>query len=107
MTGMLMLGKISTGVRSRTTGLIRRSTTDNTMNVYGRARASLTIHMTSPRLFRIREAVRERLEKRHDLIFLRLGEIKVSKLAFVHRAGEFWRGPASRFLTGVVRLAPR
>src|SRR5216684_1878563 len=45
MTGMLMLGKISTGVRSRTTGLIRSSTTENTMNVYGRARASLTIHI--------------------------------------------------------------
>jgi hypothetical protein len=33
MTGMLMLGKISTGVRSRTTGLIRSSTRENTMNV--------------------------------------------------------------------------
>src|SRR5260370_20579119 len=45
MTGMLMLGKISIGVRSRTTGLIRSSTTENTMNVYGRARASFTIHI--------------------------------------------------------------
>src|ERR1700686_585987 len=33
MTGMLMLGKMSTGVRSRTTGLIRSSTSENTMNV--------------------------------------------------------------------------
>src|SRR5580704_17289273 len=32
-TGMLMLGKISTGVRSRTTGLIRSSTRENAMNV--------------------------------------------------------------------------
>src|SRR5207249_2170409 len=33
ITGMLMLGKISTGVRSRTTGLISSSTKENTMNV--------------------------------------------------------------------------
>jgi hypothetical protein len=33
MTGMLMLGKMSTGVRSKTTGLIRSSTKENTMNV--------------------------------------------------------------------------
>src|SRR5258706_5381805 len=48
MTGMLMLGKISTGVRSRTTGLISSSTRENTMNVYGRERASRTIHMKNP-----------------------------------------------------------
>src|ERR1700680_707062 len=48
MTGMLMLGKMSTGVRSRTTGLIRSSTRENTMNVYGRARASFTIHIKNP-----------------------------------------------------------
>src|SRR5229473_7920102 len=46
MTGILMLGKISTGVRSRTTGLINSSTKDNTMNVYGRESASLTIHIS-------------------------------------------------------------
>jgi hypothetical protein len=40
-----MLGKISTGVRRRTTGLIKSSTRENTMNVYGRERASLTIHI--------------------------------------------------------------
>src|SRR3982074_1630647 len=33
MTGMLMLGKISTGGGSRTTGQIRSSTTDSTINV--------------------------------------------------------------------------
>src|SRR6266436_5768981 len=48
MTGMLMLGKISTGVRSRTTGLISSSTRENTMNVYGRERASRTIHIKNP-----------------------------------------------------------
>src|ERR1700681_1444795 len=45
MTGMLMLGKMSTGVRSRTTGQINSRTSESTMNVYGRARASLTIHI--------------------------------------------------------------
>src|SRR5579862_3431437 len=44
-TGMLMLGKISTGVRSRTTGQMSSRTSENTMNVYGRASASLTIHI--------------------------------------------------------------
>src|ERR1700686_1918048 len=48
MTGMLMLGKISTGVRSSTTGQIRSSTTDNTMKVYGPPKASFTIHITNP-----------------------------------------------------------
>src|SRR5258706_12648827 len=33
MTGILMLGKMSTGVRSRTTGLISSITTENTMNL--------------------------------------------------------------------------
>src|SRR5712671_1765233 len=42
---MLMFGKISTGVRSSITGLIRMSTSASTMNVYGRDNASLTIHM--------------------------------------------------------------
>src|ERR1700745_1310634 len=44
-TGMLMLGKISTVVRSRTTGQMSSRTSENTMNVYGRASASLTIHI--------------------------------------------------------------
>src|SRR6266853_5708822 len=35
ITGILMLGKMSTGVRSRATGLIRSNTKENTMNVYG------------------------------------------------------------------------
>src|SRR5882724_5754643 len=46
ITGMLMLGKISTGVRSRTTGQISSRTRESTMNVYGRSSASLTIHIT-------------------------------------------------------------
>jgi hypothetical protein len=33
MTGILMFGKISTGVRSSITGLTRRSTSASTMNV--------------------------------------------------------------------------
>src|ERR1700731_4374874 len=33
MTGILMLGKMSTGVRSRTTGLMISSTNEKTMNV--------------------------------------------------------------------------
>src|SRR5579862_7366736 len=51
-TGMLMLGKISTGVRSRTTGQMSSRTSENTMNVYGRASASLTIHI---RILHVRE----------------------------------------------------
>src|SRR3981189_2368854 len=36
ITGMLMLGKISTGVRSRTTGQVSSRTRESTMKVYGR-----------------------------------------------------------------------
>jgi hypothetical protein len=42
---MLMLGKMSMGVRSRTTGLMSSNTTEKTMKVYGRDNASLTIHI--------------------------------------------------------------
>src|ERR1700733_1553509 len=45
ITGMSMFGKMSVGVREITIGLPKRITSASTMNVYGRARASLTIHM--------------------------------------------------------------
>src|SRR5947209_13467555 len=45
---MLIEGKMSTGVRSRATGAIRRSRSEKTTNVYGRLRASFTIHMSKP-----------------------------------------------------------
>jgi hypothetical protein len=42
---MLMLGKISVGVRRMTTGAAIRIISARTMNVYGRLRATLTIHI--------------------------------------------------------------
>jgi hypothetical protein len=45
-----MLGKISVGVRKMTTGLRIRMSSAKTINVYGRFRATLTIHMLFPRL---------------------------------------------------------
>jgi hypothetical protein len=45
ITGMLMVGKISVGVRAMTTGLTMRIRRARTMKVYGRSRAILTIHM--------------------------------------------------------------
>jgi hypothetical protein len=45
-TGMLMDGKMSTGVRIIITGLIRNSNSARTTNVYGRESASLTIHIS-------------------------------------------------------------
>src|SRR5258708_3235462 len=47
-TRILMLGEKSTGGWSRATGLIRSNTKENKMNVYGRARASLTIQIKNP-----------------------------------------------------------
>jgi hypothetical protein len=41
----LISGKISVGIRSITTGLAMRIRIARTMNVYGRVRASRTIHM--------------------------------------------------------------
>jgi transcriptional regulator len=42
------LGKISVGVRRMINGLRTKIRRANTINVYGRLRASLTIHIESP-----------------------------------------------------------
>ena len=47
-TGMLMLGKMSVGVRKMTTGLTSKIISATTTNVYGRFRASRTIHINLP-----------------------------------------------------------
>ena len=44
-TGILMLGKISVGVRRIMTGLMMRMSSARMMKVYGRSRANLTIHI--------------------------------------------------------------
>src|SRR5271154_6070262 len=44
-TGMLMFGKISVGVRMIASGPRMNKSTATTMNVYGRLKASLTIHI--------------------------------------------------------------
>jgi len=46
-TGMLMAGKISVGVRNSTNGVRSSSSNEATTKVYGRRRASRTIHITS------------------------------------------------------------
>jgi hypothetical protein len=46
----LILGKISVGVLKMTTGLRIRMSSAKTINVYGRFRAILTIHILFPRL---------------------------------------------------------
>src|ERR1700732_3243962 len=48
MTGMSTFGKMSVGVRRMTAGLSKRMRMARTTNVYGRLRASLTIHISSP-----------------------------------------------------------
>ena len=45
MTGMLIAGKMSVGVRAMTTGLAIRIRSARTMKVYGRSSATRTIHM--------------------------------------------------------------
>ena len=45
MTGMLMSGRASTGVRSTARGVASRMRIDITRNVYGRSSATLTIHI--------------------------------------------------------------
>src|SRR5215469_11632739 len=45
MTGILMSGKISTGVRRITNGVRIRTSSDATINVYGRLIAKRTIHI--------------------------------------------------------------
>src|SRR6267142_411185 len=45
MTGILISGKMSVGVRSRTTGVNRMMTSAITINVYGRCSAKRTIHI--------------------------------------------------------------
>jgi hypothetical protein len=45
ITGMLIAGKMSTGVRRSITGLMMNNKIASTMNVYGRRKASFTIHI--------------------------------------------------------------
>ena len=45
ITGMLMFGKISVGVRKIMTGLRTKMSTARTMKVYGRSSATRTIHI--------------------------------------------------------------
>ena len=45
ITGMLIFGKMSVGVRRIMTGLANRISSAKTINVYGRFRATLTIHI--------------------------------------------------------------
>src|SRR3954469_20063572 len=45
-TGMLMLGKISVGVRRSTKGVSKSNTSAQTTKVYGRRSAKRTIHIT-------------------------------------------------------------
>ena len=45
-TGILMLGKISVGVRSRMNGVMIKSSNAATTNVSGRRKASRTIHIS-------------------------------------------------------------
>jgi len=52
ITGMLMVGKMSVGVRLITTGLAIRIRRARTMKVYGRSSAIRTIHMRAGRLSR-------------------------------------------------------
>src|SRR5258708_17854570 len=47
-TGMLMDGKMSVGVRSRTNGVSNKSSKAATTKVYGRRRAKRTIHILCP-----------------------------------------------------------
>jgi hypothetical protein len=46
-----MLGKMSVGVRMITTGLSRRISRASTMKVYGRSRATFTIHIEESVLY--------------------------------------------------------
>jgi len=46
-TGILMLGKMPAGVRKITTGAAMRINSARTINVYGRLRATLAIHILS------------------------------------------------------------
>ena len=45
ITGILMFGKMSVGVRRMATGLMMRISRARTMNVYGRSSATRTIHI--------------------------------------------------------------
>ena len=47
-TGMSIFGKISVGVREIITGLRTKMSTARTMKVYGRSRATRTIHIIDP-----------------------------------------------------------
>src|SRR5579862_5652968 len=51
-TGMLMLGKMSVGVLRMITGAAMRMRIAKTMKVYGRVRATFTIHISLTRLER-------------------------------------------------------
>ena len=63
ITGMLIFGKISVGVRRITTGLKTKINMAKTMKVYGRSRATLTIHISTAPLSCFQFAVRS-----HELI---------------------------------------
>src|SRR4051812_47513707 len=52
-TGMLMLGKMSVGVREIITGLRMKMSSASTTKVYGRSRASLTIHMERAKSYEV------------------------------------------------------
>src|SRR6267142_3085309 len=66
---MLMVGKMSSGVRSSITGLIRMSTSASTINVYGRESASLTIHICA--FFSTTYDVRPAQPSARDIPFIR------------------------------------
>ena len=52
-TGILMLGKMSVGVRRMMTGLMMRMSRARIMKVYGRSRANLTIHIGKEQLLSV------------------------------------------------------
>src|SRR3984957_12987810 len=57
ITGILMFGKMSVGVRKITTGLKIRINRAKTMNVYGRSNAMRTIHMELLLVGGVRKAI--------------------------------------------------
>src|SRR5262245_49524988 len=72
-TGILIFGKISVGVRWIITGLISRINSARTINVYGRLRATLTIHiLLSPRDYLAERSAREQNRARSDLMITSL-----------------------------------
>src|SRR5258706_7608210 len=62
ITGILMLGKISVGVRKIMIGIRTKMSTARTMKVYGRSRASRTIHITRTPYTPIAESTRDLMQ---------------------------------------------